>query len=45
MARYSKTAVTDYMAMPVSELAEWMSIIGAEIKKDNKEMAKKTQGR
>lgn len=45
MARYSKTPVTDYMAMPVSELAEWMSIIGAEIKKENKEIAQKTQGR
>ncbi len=45
MARYSKTPVTDYMAMPARELAEWMSIIGAEIKKENKEIAQKTQGR
>ena len=45
MARYSKTPVTDYMAMPVSELAEWMSIIGAEIKRENKETAEETQGR
>jgi hypothetical protein len=45
MARYSKTPVTDYMAMPVSELAEWMSIIGAEIKRENKETARKPQGR
>ena len=40
LAKYTKTPIGYFMEMPIDEFYEWVQVMNAEIKRENKELEK-----